>query len=1086
MRTFISVLILCITGCNSNKPDDSTSEPSNDKDQDGSPATEDCNDEDASIRPGADELCNGVDDDCDGTVDDNAIDMTRYYPDSDGDGYGSSTGAIAACEAQTGYIDNDDDCNDEDASFYPGAAETDCSDPRDYNCDGSTGYTDADGDGYAACTECNDQNSGINPGASETCNDIDDDCDSSIDEDAIDQGSWHPDADQDGYGDENTTVISCDKPSGHTSDASDCADNDYDRNPSVSEVCDANDIDENCNGLVDDADPLIDTDTQTSWYPDNDGDGYGETASEVVSCEQPAGWFDIGGDCNDGDGSINPSAQEVCDIANIDEDCDGLADDADLSVSSNTKSSWYRDYDGDGYGNEIQLLSRCDAPAGYIAAAGDCDDTVNTINPAGTEICDLNDQDEDCDGLAEDADPDLQDSDKILYYLDADGDGAGSPNSTTYSCDLPSGYAVSGTDCNDADSSINPSAQEICDPADVDEDCDGTADNGDSNTVGRITWYPDVDADGYGATSGGVYSCDNPGTSVSQSGDCDDGNAGVNPGQFEVCDALNADEDCSGAADNDDAAALGKIIVYQDNDGDGYGQTASSTNRCEAGNGWASEPEDCNDSDAAINPGGTEVCASGDEDCDGLEGDSDPSVVDPTTWYTDLDGDGYGDDNASMSTACTQPGNSASSGGDCDDGDASFSPGVAEVCGDGLDQDCSLEADDCGVIRNGSLTTANARYQGLSLGGLTGSSVAIVEGVLLIGASNAGAVFEAAPGSGDISLASSPYWTGAGAGALVMDGGGILGSGTAYLIGSTSDQKLYIVDSSSTPGALSSELILTQSSSSLGGAFVWADQGASGQLFVGAPGYNSNMGAVFVLDTVDTGSLDAEAVATYSGSAGDLAGSSVAAVDFNGDGDDDLIVGSPGAVFGFGLVAGVPGPLSGAYTQATSAFSVVGANLGDGLGSKVANAGDIDGDGYEDILIAALSANRVYIIPGNRTGTLSTTTALATLTGSSGMKFGFSIVGSADFNGDGELDIAVGAPDDASAAGSVYLFAGPVSGTITSSNASGILSGVGQSGYSLSVGDADMDGFDDLLVGSISASGSVPVSGLAELLYGAE
>ena len=73
------------------------------------------------------------------------------------------------CDAPVGYVADDTDCNDADPAYNPGAVESDCADPSDYNCDGSVGYADGDGDGYGACEDCDDTNADVNPGAMEVC-----------------------------------------------------------------------------------------------------------------------------------------------------------------------------------------------------------------------------------------------------------------------------------------------------------------------------------------------------------------------------------------------------------------------------------------------------------------------------------------------------------------------------------------------------------------------------------------------------------------------------------------------------------------------------------------------------------------------------------------------------------------------------------------------------------------------------------------------------------------------------------------------------------------------------------------------------
>jgi hypothetical protein len=106
-----------------------------DSDGGGEAYSEDCDDDDPEIHPGADELCDELNNDCDGEIDEDAIDAPTWYPDEDGDGAGADTGGVQACEAPEDYVSSSDDCDDESARRYPGAQE-DC-DGEDNDCDGA-------------------------------------------------------------------------------------------------------------------------------------------------------------------------------------------------------------------------------------------------------------------------------------------------------------------------------------------------------------------------------------------------------------------------------------------------------------------------------------------------------------------------------------------------------------------------------------------------------------------------------------------------------------------------------------------------------------------------------------------------------------------------------------------------------------------------------------------------------------------------------------------------------------------------------------------------------------------------------------
>ena len=115
----------------------------------------DCDDRDASRNPSAAEVCDGIDQNCNGTSDENAVDASSWYVDTDKDGHGDATISTKSCAAPAGYVAASDDCNDADAATYVGAPES-C-DGRDNNCDnsidnnpvdGAAAYVDADGDGF--------------------------------------------------------------------------------------------------------------------------------------------------------------------------------------------------------------------------------------------------------------------------------------------------------------------------------------------------------------------------------------------------------------------------------------------------------------------------------------------------------------------------------------------------------------------------------------------------------------------------------------------------------------------------------------------------------------------------------------------------------------------------------------------------------------------------------------------------------------------------------------------------------------------------------------------------------------------------
>ena len=317
-------------------------------------------------------------------------------------------------------------------------------------------------------------------------------------------------------------------------------------------------------------------------------------------------------DCDDSDPAIYPGATEVCD--GLDNDCDGTPDDA-------AGDTWYADVDQDGYGDPGTATQRCEGSGGAVADNTDCDDTLDTVHPDATEICD--EQDNDCDGTV---DEDVT----TTYYRDTDRDGHGDPDYSAQACSAPAGYAEGPTDCDDSNAAISPNATELCDG--VDNDCDGDIDEDDA--ADASTYFSDSDGDGYGDSNSPWTACSAPSGAVTNDDDCDDSATGIHPGAAEICDSI--DNDCDGDIDLD---AVDAPTWYIDYDADGFGHNRYTLVACEQPSGYVDNDDDCDDTSDGSNPDAAEVCDGEDNNCD--------SQIDEASAV-------YGDAEACAATDCAE------------------------------------------------------------------------------------------------------------------------------------------------------------------------------------------------------------------------------------------------------------------------------------------------------------------------------------------------------------------------------------------------------------------------------------------------
>jgi hypothetical protein len=539
-----------------------------DTDLDGYFPPHDCDDTNPLIHPGAEEVCDNKDNDCDGLIDEGCYTCSSGF-DEDGDSFFD-------CE----------DCDDHDNTVYPRAPEL-C-DGKDNDCDGLVDegccicYYDHDRDGYSDCWDCNDNDPAVYPGAKERCDGKDNDCDGFTDEGGwcdhaeiwIERECGHYFQDQDpllihyrvcSFAPTATVTVIDYYPRGE---------------PDIlveNEIIDTNTVYQ-INGTAEcpvGLHLLIITATVTV-------DGTSLTLADdcgfyVVNCKNPD-WDNDGhtslaaqgDDCDDFDPAVHPGAPELCD--GKDNNCNGFIDEGQ---DCNYVEVWV-DRQCYGYYDDrepVKISFRVNSSALTATV------TITDYPPQGAPVVLVKDrtlstnteytitEPAKCAGLERiiieaeitvEGVPQTLISDCGFYVIncknpDNDGDGHVS-------------VLVGGDDCDDDDPDIYPGAVERCD--EKDNDCDGTIDEPDNDRDGHIS-----------AECGGD--------------DCDDFDPAVYPGAEEIYDGK--DNDCDGEIDE------GIPIDQIDTDKDGY-----------------TLDKDCNDSDASMYPGAQEVCNDGkDNDCDG-------------------------------------------------------------------------------------------------------------------------------------------------------------------------------------------------------------------------------------------------------------------------------------------------------------------------------------------------------------------------------------------------------------------------------------------------------------------------------------
>lgn len=652
------------------------------------------------------------------------------------------------------------------------------------------------------------------------------------------------------------------------------------------------------------------------------------------------------------------------------------------------------------------------------------------------------------------------------------------------------GFAVD-VDCDDSNPDAFPDAPEKCDS--VDQNCNGSLDD---NL--RLNFYIDADGDGFGTLNGSVLACEASPGYVANADDCDDAEASVHPGATEICNFI--DDNCDKVADDVETT------WFTDADGDGFGDPNSGEFTCVPLENQVIDGTDCNDGDAAENPGAAEACDGTDNNCDGR---ADVGTTD--FWYSDSDGDGFGNPLEKSETCDPEPGwvldgsdcrpsdgdsfpgalercndvdddcdtyvdedfeadgdgyvSLECGGDDCDDHSSMVNPGVFELCEDGLDNDCDGRDSHCDYHGESSLADANAKVY---------SDTAAYDTARLIIAGDAN-------NDGiDDALVATHYADGYKGGAYLVHGPL---SGTAAL---------QDVGYALKPGG---------SDNYAGRSIGMADVNDDGYLDfgVGAPDGTEKEWIVFGPIAADISLDDADII--YTGRYGSETGHGGVLADVNGDGIGDAVIGAYEDDTG-GTAAGTTfisyGPLTaGDYSVRSSYDAALIGDAGSYAGRYVRAGGDVDGDGMGDVLLAAPYSSKakpyagaVYLVAGGQTGDIAIdASADAIFLGETPSDYAGEELDMGDTNGDGYADVVIGSYNNGagSGVGAAYLSLGPCSGTVDLVSTDVVIEGdsVGHYfGIGLGIADTDGDDSGELVIGAIGDGGGIGGGGAAYLYFG--